>query len=88
MMNEKAASIGAKNSHFANPNGLTDPNHYTTAEDMAKIAVYAMKNSDFRDIVKRKTYPMTYKMAFIGMWQTGMNSFPAATKEPTALKRA
>ena len=61
MMNEKAASIGAKNSHFANPNGLTDPNHYTTAEDMAKIAVYAMKNSDFRDIVKRKTYPMTYK---------------------------
>lgn len=61
MMNEKAASIGAKNSHFANPNGLTDPNHYTTAEDMAKIAVYAMKNPDFRDIVKRKTYPMTYK---------------------------
>lgn len=61
MMNEKAASIGALNSHFANPNGLTDPNHYTTAIDMAKIAAYAMKNQDFRDIVKRKTYPMTYR---------------------------
>lgn len=61
MMNEKAAAIGAKNSHFANPNGLTDPNHYTTAEDMARIAAYAMKNPDFRDIVKRKTYPMTYR---------------------------
>lgn len=61
MMNEKAASIGVKNSHFANPNGLTNPNHYTTAEDMAKIAAYAMKNPDFRDIVKRKTYPMTYR---------------------------
>lgn len=61
MMNEKAAAIGAKNSHFANPNGLTNPNHYTTAEDMAKIAAYAMKNPDFRDIVKRKTYPMTYR---------------------------
>lgn len=61
MMNEKAVAIGAKNSHFANPNGLTNPNHYTTAEDMAKIAAYAMKNPDFRDIVKRKTYPMTYR---------------------------
>ena len=61
MMNEKAAAIGAKNSHFANPNGLTNPNHYTTAEDMAKIAAYAMKNPAFRDIVKRKTYPMTYR---------------------------
>lgn len=61
MMNEKAASIGAVHSHFANPNGLTDPNHYTTAIDMAKIAAYAMKNPDFRDIVKRKTYPMTYR---------------------------
>ena len=61
MMNEKAASIGAHDSHFANPNGLTDPNHYTTAEDMVKIEAYAMKNPDFRDIVKRKTYPMTYR---------------------------
>ena len=61
MMNEKAASIGVSHSHFANPNGLTDPNHYTTAEDMVKIAAYAMKNPDFRDIVKRKNYPMTYR---------------------------
>lgn len=61
MMNEKAASIGVHESHFANPSGLTDKNHYTTAIDMAKIAAYAMKNPDFRDIVKRKTYPMTYR---------------------------
>lgn len=61
MMNEKAASIGVHDSHFANPNGLTDPNHYTTAYDMAKIAAYAMKNPDFRDIVKRPSYPMTYR---------------------------
>lgn len=61
MMNEKAASIGVHDSHFVNPNGLTDPNHYTTAYDMAKIAAYAMKNPDFRDIVKRPSYPMTYR---------------------------
>lgn len=61
MMNEKCASIGVSHSHFANPNGLTDPNHYTTADDMALIASYAMKNQDFRDIVKRKSYPMEYR---------------------------
>lgn len=61
MMNEKAASIGVHDSHFANPNGLTNLNHYTTAYDMVKIAAYAMKNPDFRDIVKRPVYPMTYR---------------------------
>lgn len=60
MMNEKAAAIGAVHSHFANPNGLTDPDHYTSAEDMVKIAAYAMHNPTFRDIVKRRSYPMTY----------------------------
>ncbi|MDY6085082.1 MAG: D-alanyl-D-alanine carboxypeptidase family protein [Dialister sp.] len=60
MMNEKAVAIGAIHSHFANPNGLTDPDHYTSAEDMVKISAYAMKNPEFRDIVKRVTYPMTY----------------------------
>ena len=51
MMNAKAKQIGCKHSHFANPNGLPDPNHYSTAADMARIAVYCMKNSTFREIV-------------------------------------
>lgn len=61
MMNEKAQAIGAVHSHFANPNGLTSPDHYVTADDMAKIAAYAMKNPKFRKIVAEKTYPMTYR---------------------------
>lgn len=61
MMNEKALAIGADNSHFANPNGLTDKNHYTTAVDMAKITRYAMSNPEFRKIVKEKTYSMKYR---------------------------
>lgn len=60
MMNNKAGSIGVKNSNFVNPNGLTDKNHYTTASDMAKIAAYAMKNQDFRNIVKESSYMMSY----------------------------
>ncbi|WP_051599266.1 D-alanyl-D-alanine carboxypeptidase family protein [Metaclostridioides mangenotii] len=52
MMNTEAESIGAKNSHFTNPHGLPDPNHYTTAHDMAVMARKAMSNTVFREIVK------------------------------------
>jgi len=51
MMNEKAEELGAANSHFVNPHGLTDPRHKTTARDLAVIARYAMKNKKFREIV-------------------------------------
>ena len=35
LMNQEAASLGCTNTHFVNPNGLNDSNHYTTARDMA-----------------------------------------------------
>lgn len=57
MMNQKAADLGATNSHFVNPSGLHDEHHYTTARDMAIIARYAMRNPIFRDIVGTKTMP-------------------------------
>lgn len=56
MMNERARKIGAKNTHFTNPNGLQDENHYTTAKDMAQISREAMKNSAFREIAAAKSY--------------------------------
>lgn len=56
MMNNKAASLGCKNTHFANPNGLWREDHYTSAYDMALIASAAMKNSVFRKITGTKTY--------------------------------
>jgi D-alanyl-D-alanine carboxypeptidase (penicillin-binding protein 5/6) len=56
MMNEKAKEIGATHSHFVTPNGLHDPDHYTTAEDMALIARYAMQNETFRQMVSTKYY--------------------------------
>lgn len=51
MMNDRAKKIGCKNTHFENPHGLHDPNHYSTAYDMALIAKEAMKNDEFRRIV-------------------------------------
>jgi len=58
-MNEKAEGLGLSNTHFENPTGMHNQNHYTTAEDLATLARYAMKNSDFREIVKtpKYTYP-------------------------------
>lgn len=46
-MNARAAELGATNSHFANPHGLHDPNHYTTARDLALIARAALQNPRF-----------------------------------------
>jgi serine-type D-Ala-D-Ala carboxypeptidase (penicillin-binding protein 5/6) len=56
-MNEFAKKVGADNTHFVNPNGLFDVEHYTTAEDMAKITQYAMENEVFREIVSTKELP-------------------------------
>lgn len=49
--------MGVTETHFANAHGLHDPDHYTTASDMAKIAQYAMKNSVFREIVATNRLP-------------------------------
>lgn len=56
LMNEKTLELGLRNTHFVNPNGLDDPEHYTTAADLALIARYAMSNPDFREIVGTLTY--------------------------------
>ncbi len=55
-MNRKAARLGAVNSHFSNPHGLPDPEHYTTARDFALISATAMENEAFREIVSCKYY--------------------------------
>ena len=60
LMNNTAAKIGMTDSHFTNPHGLDDEEHYTTAEDMAKLAVYALKNETFAKIVS--TYKTTIPM--------------------------
>ncbi|MEF2966036.1 D-alanyl-D-alanine carboxypeptidase family protein [Paenibacillus sp. M1] len=56
MMNEKAEELGATRSHFVNPHGLHDPDHYTTAYDMALIARGALDNDIFRSIVGQTEY--------------------------------
>jgi D-alanyl-D-alanine carboxypeptidase (penicillin-binding protein 5/6) len=56
MMNKRARELGAFNTHFANPNGLHNPEHYTTVRDMALISMAAMKNPEFKKVVGVKSW--------------------------------
>lgn len=51
MMNEKAAYLGMESTHFANPNGMPAPDNYSSANDLIRLARYAMRDSLFAAIV-------------------------------------
>ncbi len=61
LMNETAFKIGATNSNFTNPHGLSDSQHFTTAHDLAKITAYALQNPKFREIVSTRTKSIPWK---------------------------
>ncbi len=57
-MNEKAKELGMTGSHFVNPHGYHDKDHYTTAADMARLSIAAMKNEAFREMLSHTEYTM------------------------------
>ena len=58
-MNRRAGELGATESHFTNPHGLHNPHHFTTAQDLARIARAAMQNPLFREIICTPEIGMT-----------------------------
>ncbi|MCD8016148.1 MAG: serine hydrolase [Lachnospiraceae bacterium] len=60
LMNEEAEAIGATGTHFTNPHGLTDSDHYTTVYDIYLIFNEAMKDDTFLDIINRKNFYAEY----------------------------
>lgn len=58
LMNTKAKEIGCLNTHFSNPHGFYDDNHYSTPYDMALILKYAMKFDEFKKIVESKSFEL------------------------------
>lgn len=58
LMNEKAAELGCQDSHFANPSGLNNEEHYVSAYDMALITRAAFKNPTFAKIVETTYYKL------------------------------
>ena len=83
LMNKKAKELGAKNTHFVNPNGLHDDNHLTTAYDLAMIAKQAMKNEEFRKLVTTYRYviPATNKQDIRYLYNTNRLIYDEHTKE-------
>lgn len=59
LMNEEAKKIGLDNTHYVTPHGLDNPEHYTTAYELAKLADYALKNEIFAKVVNTKNYTVT-----------------------------
>lgn len=60
LMNAKAQSLGATNSHFVTPNGLHDEDHYTTVYDMYLIMNAAVQNETFVEILQTASYTSNY----------------------------
>lgn len=58
LMNERAAELGCENTHFTNPHGLPNEDHYTSAHDMALIAQEAIKYEKFRQIAGTPRYTL------------------------------
>lgn len=58
MMNDRAVELGCTNTHFANPCGLHDDNHWSCARDIYRMAYAAMQNATFAEIVATTSYTM------------------------------
>lgn len=56
LMNERAAALGLTDTHFVNPHGLHDPEHYTTPADLARLARHALSNDAFARLVATTEY--------------------------------
>lgn len=76
MMNDRAAELGCQNTHFVNANGLPDPDHYTTAHDLALILSVAIQNEDFCRISGSAAYTIP---------ATNMTSSPRNLENSNAL---
>jgi D-alanyl-D-alanine carboxypeptidase len=59
-MNQKAKALGLTNTHFANCHGLDEEGHYSSAKDLATLARYAMKSSEFRKLVRTWSYAIPW----------------------------
>ena len=59
LMNNKAKELKLENTHYVNPTGLDDPDHYSTVNDVLTVFKYALKNKEFRKIVTTSKYTVS-----------------------------
>lgn len=73
MMNDKARALGMNSTHFVNPTGLHDDDHYTTARDLSILAKYAMQNEVFAEIVSTYAIDIGPTNKHTTLWQYATN---------------
>lgn len=71
LMNDFAAELGMRNSHFADPDGWDDDRHYTTAYDLTKIANYALSVPEIREIVSTRKRYVVFESGESITWYNG-----------------
>lgn len=89
LMNQEAIALGATQSHFVNPNGLPDENHYTTVYDMYLILAKAVENETFVNIISTKSYDCVYTdaegEAVERTWENTNQYLTGASKAPDGI---
>ncbi|MDO4731947.1 MAG: D-alanyl-D-alanine carboxypeptidase family protein [Bacillota bacterium] len=70
MMNEKATELGMQGTNFANPHGLHEENHYTTARDLGKLAYYAIHLPGFLEYTSIYEYEFRPEPKLLTLWNT------------------
>lgn len=68
LMNDVAEELGCKGTHFANPDGYHDDNHYTTASDISKICLYAMTFDQIRESASKEKAEVVYASGQTNTW--------------------
>lgn len=86
LMNQRADELLLKSTHFSNPHGLSDENHYTTARELAIITAEAMKYPLFCEIVSTKTFFVRYDGAGNGRHLTNHNKLLFNYSDATGVK--
>ncbi|MDD2269408.1 MAG: D-alanyl-D-alanine carboxypeptidase [Eubacteriales bacterium] len=86
LMNAKARELGMTKTRFANPNGLPDADHYTTAADLALLSAVAMRNETFAKIVATKKKTIPYKNVENGRYLVNHNKLLMSYDEIIGVK--
>ena len=86
LMNERAAQIGMADTNFVTPSGLHDDNHYSTAYDMALLAVEALKNSDFLEICGQQKAKLSFGNPPYDRWLSNHNKMLKTYQDCIGLK--
>ena len=87
LMNQMAQQIGATHSKFANPDGYHDPEHYTTASDLALISGKVMKQDFLRQVVSQETQTVNYLSQGKSVFRNWSNSNKLLSRYDSAYYR-